>query len=198
MHSFGASFQYRHYVRTAPEQRALFEYLRFIRALTCRGSEILAVLVDTDCTNLVEVNFLVDKTRYATHHDSTSSNVIDQDPALNASPVGLANLTKLISRNLNLRAVSMEDFVIATEQDLQELRTFVDFLDEFPLISCFYLAGESLRKDELKVPLKAIWDQRLAAIDRSKIQSLRIKQPGGMSRSRRGLPSPTGCGKSNK
>ncbi|KAG0342645.1 hypothetical protein BG000_002852 [Podila horticola] len=197
MHHFGAASQYRYYFRTVPEQQALFKYSRHIRALTCRGKEILSVLVDTDCTNLVEVNFLVDKRRYAIHNDTLPSSTIGRDPVLNTSPVGLANLAKLISRNVNLRAVSIEDLVIATEHDLQELRTFVDFLDRFPLIGCFYLAGE-LMEDELKVPLKEIWEQRQAAIDSSKILSLSIKQPGGLSRSRRGPPSSKGRDKSDK
>lgn len=180
---------YHHYFCTFPQRQALFKHSHHIRALTCRGNRILGVLADIDCTNLVEINFLVEKRRYRT---------TDRDPALTIPILGLVNLAKLISRNVNLRAVSIEDLVVTTELDLKELKTFVDFLGGFPMISCFYLAGNCMLKSELKEPLQAIWDQRLAAIDSSTIVSLRIKQPAGVTRSRRGPPLPKESDKLNK
>ncbi|KAF8950496.1 hypothetical protein BGZ52_002313, partial [Haplosporangium bisporale] len=166
--------------------------------LTCHGNEILGALADIDCTNLVEINFLVQERRHEAPQDSLSSSATDQDLALDVPVLGLVNFAKLISRNANLRAVSIENLVVTTEHDLQELRTFVDFLEGFPMISCFYLAGDCMLKEELKEPLQVIWDQRLAAIENSDIVSLSIKQPAGVTRSRRGPPSPKTIDKVNK
>ncbi|KAF9281466.1 hypothetical protein BGZ74_002352 [Mortierella antarctica] len=67
----------------------LFKNAHHIRALTCRTPRILSILnilSNTDCVNLVEINFVMDR-----------------------SGDGFPKLTRLITRNPNLRATSVEN-----------------------------------------------------------------------------------------
>lgn len=79
-------WDYQHYFLRDQSRQGLLRNSRHIRALTCRTPRILSILSNTKCVNLVEINFVMDR-----------------------SGDGFPELIRLISRNPNLRAVSVEN-----------------------------------------------------------------------------------------
>ncbi|KAF9208418.1 hypothetical protein BGZ59_010660 [Podila verticillata] len=114
-------WDYQHYFLRDQSRQGLFRNSRHIRALTCRTPRILSILSNTKCVNLVEINFVMDR-----------------------SGDGFPELTRLISRNPNLRAVSVENAgSLGSEEQSQRVGAFVNVLCQFPHISCVYLDGMS-------------------------------------------------------
>lgn len=109
--------------------RALCKHSHNIRAITCRDPDMLQVLSRT-CTNLIEVNFIL-----ARHSQITQ---------------GLYHLGWLVVCNSNLRAISIENMLIDTQEKRDQLKAFVQFLDDYPNITCLYFGpGIPMMRDVL-------------------------------------------------
>ncbi|KAF9383891.1 hypothetical protein CPB97_006137 [Podila verticillata] len=104
---------------TEPKGRqGLHKHARHIRAVTCKGTDSLQALVEARCSRLLEVNYVSER----------------QDRELEY-------LAQLVSQNPDLCAVSIENFHTRKEGQLEQLQAFVTFLDDYPMITCFYLDG---------------------------------------------------------
>ncbi|KAF9214618.1 hypothetical protein BGZ59_003363 [Podila verticillata] len=144
------------------ERQGFLKNAHHIRALTCQHSQLL-VLNNTNCINLVEVNYVVDGSFH-----------------------GLPELTQLIIRNPGLRAVSVESkggyhlalnsYHLALNKPMSD---FLDVLDQFLNISCVYLGG---------VYSEQVFSRLLKRVRQEphQIKKLTLQRPDLLTRSRRG------------
>lgn len=95
-----------------------------IRALTCRDPITLQILTEVGLPSLVEINYVADWT-----------------PQYNE----LGHLARLIAQCPNLHALSIEGLRYKSSEEVQQMKDFVTFLEDYPSISCLYLSGESMR-----------------------------------------------------
>ncbi|KAF9388307.1 hypothetical protein CPC16_006578 [Podila verticillata] len=89
-------------------RQGLHKHACHIRAVTYKGIDSLQALVEARCSRLLEVNYVSER----------------QDHELK-------QLVQLVSQNPNLCAVSIESFHIGKEGQLEQLRAFVTFLDDY-------------------------------------------------------------------
>lgn len=108
---------YQDYFLQGLSRQGFIKNAHYIRAITCQYTQLLSILNNTNCINLVEVNFIMDN-----------------------QPDGLPELVQLITRNARLRAVSVE--VVGYINVNQEMNDFACALYSFPKITCIYLSGE--------------------------------------------------------
>lgn len=128
--------------------QGLYRHARHIRAVTCKGIDNLQALVETRCSRLIEVNFV--------------SEWQDRE---------LEHLAQLVSQNPDLCAVSIENFQAGNDGRLEQLQAFVMFLDDYPLITCFYLDGRLSSNME---DIRALVEKRLDMVKRENIKCLRF------------------------
>ncbi|KAF9389661.1 hypothetical protein CPC16_005681 [Podila verticillata] len=155
-------WNYQHYFIRDQSRQGLFRNSHHIRALTCRTPRILSILSNTKCVNLVEINFVMDR-----------------------SGDGFPELTRLISRNPNLRAVSVENAGSwGSEEQSQRVEAFVDVLCQFPHISCVYFDGMS----DYPSNTERLCAKLLSRIkqDPRQIRRLTLQSPYDITRARRG------------
>ncbi|KAG0097026.1 hypothetical protein BGZ93_003539 [Podila epicladia] len=192
--------RYRHCFVASLSRNALQKYSPHIRVLTCRGHDILEDLLQSDCSNLLHINYLVQMDErfssfaYAPDLFSLGDEQEPQmepqtDPPMYSRPIGmgLSTLTKLIARNPYLRAVSIEIPVVETE-DVCELMTFVASLDQFPSVTCFYIEV-SIKDSSMRMSLqREILKLRLDAIGRQRVKHLVFRRSHQIQRINRGQP----------
>lgn len=155
-------WDYQHYFLRDQSRQGLLKNAHHIRALTCRTPRILSILSNTNCINLVEINFVMDR-----------------------SGDGFPELTRLISRNLSLRAVSVENAGSwESEKQSQRVEAFVDVLCQFPHISCIYLDGMS----DYPSNTERLCAKLLSRIkqDPRQIRKLALQTPCEITRAKRG------------
>ncbi|KAG0030370.1 hypothetical protein BGZ81_002752 [Podila clonocystis] len=134
---------------TSPACRyALHKNARHTRALTCKGPESLQVILEAGFCDLLEINFV--------------SGMQDQT-------LEFELLTRLVAQNPGLRAVSIEDLMVRTNVQFGLLKTFVQFLEVCPHITCFYL--ESIWK-ESRERRQEILQMRLDLIKKGNVKTL--------------------------
>ncbi|KAF9391821.1 hypothetical protein CPB97_005229 [Podila verticillata] len=154
-------WDYQEYFLQDESRQGFLKNAHHIRALTCQHPQLLSILNNTNCVNLVEVNYVVDGPLH-----------------------GLPELCKLISRNQSLRAVSVEskgshwDRWDGCTLD-QSMSDFLDVLDQSPNISSVYLGGVQCQKVALRL-LKRVRQEP------NQIKKLTLERPELLTRSRRG------------
>lgn len=111
---------------------ALRKNAHHVRAITCKGPDCFQGILEAGIYNLLEINFV--------------SRMQDQ-------VLEFELLTRAVSQNSDLCAVSIEDLIVRSDVQFGQLKTFVEFLEDYPLITCFYLEAvwrESIdRKQEI-------------------------------------------------
>lgn len=195
LHRTGMNRTYRHCFLAPLSHNALLKYSQHIRVLTCRGYGILSDLLESGCSNLLHINYLVQMDDrfgpFAYAPDLFSfADGDEQEPLTDSSPpdMGLTTLTKLIALNPHLRAVSIEIPVVETEGDFRELTDFVASLDQFPSVTCFYIEVSFKDWNRRLSPLREILRLRLSALGRQKVKHLTFKRGHRMLRIDRGQP----------
>ncbi|KAG0357318.1 hypothetical protein BG005_003676, partial [Podila minutissima] len=188
--------RYRHCFLSPLGHNALLKYSSHIRVLTCRGHDILEDLLRSDCSNLLHINYLVqmDERFSSFAYAPDLFSLVDEQEPQAESPtdsrqrgMGLSTLTKLIARNPQLRAVSIEIPAVETE-DACELMTFVASLDQFPKVTCFYIDA-SIKSSSMRMSLqREILRLRLDAIGRQRVKHLVFKRSHRIQRIDRGQP----------
>ncbi|KAF9326405.1 hypothetical protein BG006_010156 [Podila minutissima] len=147
----------------AQSRQGFLRNAHYIRALTCRAPQLLTTLNTTDFPNLVEINFVIDRS-------------CETFPAL----------IRLIARSPKLRAVSIEKSgVYAAEEDWEHVHDLVDVLcKKSSEISCVYLEGIYPHARDME----GLCARLLARIkqDTKQIKKLTLQNPNLMTRSRRG------------
>ncbi|KAG0095041.1 hypothetical protein BGZ93_006418 [Podila epicladia] len=162
---------------TPEYHQALIKNAHHIRAITCQ-LETLPTLLECQLDNLVEVNFVVD------FKDFPRTPI-----APGKSTQGLDDLSALVAHCCpRLRAVSIENFSLIYDSEVQDLRSFVDFLDHFPNITCLFISLNPKNLRPKSLVLSDIFDQRMARVQSSKITSLVGRYGMELTRSKRGLP----------
>ncbi|KAF9322352.1 hypothetical protein BG003_000023 [Podila horticola] len=192
---------YRHCFLAPLSHNALLKYSPHIRVLTCRGHDILADLLQSDCSNLLHINYLVQMDeRFGSFSYAPDLFSLEDEKDLPTDPsedlptdpqplgMGLSTLTKLIVRNPHLRAVSIEVPVVETEDDVGELTSFVAALDQFPSVTCFYIEA-SFKEPSLRGFLQSeILRLRLDALGRQRVKHLTFRRSHRIMRINRGQP----------
>ncbi|KAF9322347.1 hypothetical protein BG003_000018 [Podila horticola] len=112
----------KHYFHTPA---GLVKNAHHIRALTCRDPITLQILTEVGLPSLVEINYVADWT-----------------PQYNE----LGHLARLIAQCPNLHALSIEGLRYKSSEEVQQMKDFVTFLEDYPSISCLYLSGERPRQ----------------------------------------------------
>lgn len=177
---------YEYCFQTPESLAALSKYAHHMRGLTCRGYDILPALLKAGISNLLELNFII-----AERPPSTTLNFRHR-PRLTPDLDG-ALLLKLVAANPALHALSVENIILYDKREGQALAEFVEALDAFPRINCFYLGGNFLARSwELKTFLLTVLERRLQRIDSSRVKTLEIKHACRFTRSKRGLSSLVG------
>ncbi|KAF9281467.1 hypothetical protein BGZ74_002353, partial [Mortierella antarctica] len=147
----------------AQSRQGFLRNAHHIRALTCRTPQLLTTLNTTDFPNLVEINFVIDRS-------------FEAFPAL----------IRLIARSPKLRAVSIENSRAYTaEEDWEHVHDLVDVLcKKCPEISCVYLEGAYPHARDME----GLCARLLGRIkqDTKQIKKLTLQKPDLLTRSRRG------------
>ncbi|KAG0358440.1 hypothetical protein BG005_002377 [Podila minutissima] len=166
---------------------SLAKHARHIQALTCQDSELLPILVESGCTNLVELNYVIPEAG-----PGYTDGIYQRRQVLDLPSLGLDHLTKLIAANPGLQSVSIENVPMlpgGPSKISKEIWTFVAFLSQScPSVTCFYLAGECLSQNNITKMLQTMLGHRLATLHPHDITTLHIKSPRSISRSKRGPP----------
>lgn len=98
-------------------RRGILNHAQFISALTCQGFQSLRILFDSPCVNLVEINYVIDRS-------------VCPD---------LDYLVDLMSVNPSLRAVSIENVDLDDKTTKEQVHALLDFLDSTPSITSVVL-----------------------------------------------------------
>ncbi|KAG0323176.1 hypothetical protein BG000_002714 [Podila horticola] len=168
-------------------RQSLAKHARHIRALTCQDSALLPVLVECGCTNLVELNYVIEETGPKITTQGIYRQSMPPPPSL-----GLDHLAKLIAANPGLQSVSIENVPKlpgGPSKMCKEIWTFMAFLESCPSVTCFYLTGDCLSQTNITNTLRTMLGHRLAALHPHDYTVLHIKSPRAISRSKRGPPS---------
>ncbi|KAF8986218.1 hypothetical protein BGZ52_009280 [Haplosporangium bisporale] len=159
-----AETTYEHYFFTTESREALIKHAHYIRAITCRGNAILPVLVEAGVTRLRELNFIAEQT-----------------PDLDCTA-----LVELIASNPRLHSLSVENIRFVHNIRRSQLEDFIVTLDEYPLITSFYMGGRFMLKgDDYKATLLAVLNRRLSRVDGSRVKVLDFIKPSQFIRSKR-------------
>lgn len=165
-----AETTYEYYFFTTESREALIKHAYHIRAITCRGNAILPVLVEAGVTRLGELNF-----------------VAEQTPDLDCTA-----LVELIAANSRLHSLSVENIRFTHNIKRSQLEDFIVTLDEYPLITSFYMGGKFMFKgDDYKAMMLAILDRRLSRVDGSRVKVLNFIKASQFMRSKRWWPDLT-------
>lgn len=136
---------------TSPTCRhALHKNAHYIRAITCKGPNSLQAILEAGLCDLLEINFV--------------SGMQDQT-------LEFELLTQLVAQNPGLCAVSIEDLTVRSDVQFGLLKTFVQFLNDCPLITCFYLEAVWKESYERK---QEILQMRLDMIRKDRLKTLSL------------------------
>ncbi|KAG0351762.1 hypothetical protein BG005_008758 [Podila minutissima] len=136
---------------TSPTCRhALHRNAHYIRAITCKGPDNLQAILEAGVCNLLEINFV--------------SKMQDQT-------LELELLARLVAQNPGLCAVSIEDLMVRSDVQFGLLMTFLEFLDGFPLITCFYLEAVWKESHERK---QEILQKRFDLIRKDNVKTIKV------------------------
>lgn len=162
----------------APHQ-ALMRNARYIRALSCNGTSTLPLLASFECTNLVELCFVVDDPEEIVEIlESSSVSPSGQHQTVQGGQ-GLNQLAQYVVCNPHLRAISVENVTLNNDEDMGEVLRFVKFLDSIPSITSFHLGFREEEENPTSHPdfqktLVTILNQRLDLIQSSSVHSLQL------------------------
>ncbi|KAG0332893.1 reductase [Podila humilis] len=132
----------------------LKKHRNHIRAITCSGDESLVALTESGCSNLLEINYVVDR------GDLT---------------IQLAHLSHLVAQNSGLRSLSIEEpwrasNAMEIEGGFSSLKALVRLLcDNHPSITCFYLDTVYYQDKLYGIHLLEMLEMRLDAINKDKV-----------------------------
>lgn len=167
--------------KTKASRQALRRNAHHIRSLSCRGRDLLLLLVESGCTQLNEIYYMIEDEEKNQEDESNASTQARELASSSALSVhGLEELALLVACNPCLRAISIDSvFDSLLQQTDPALMRFVRALHNRPSVTSLHIG----LRDEIRGPnetstLCEILQQRLDLIDSKDVHTLELRRRG--------------------